>query len=363
MTSPPSLPAAFLLGLSCSLALARHAAAADPDRLVIGKDITVLPAAAAETSSGIRFEPGPRPVLGGWTDVGDTVTWHVDVAAAGAYEVSLTYACADRRGGAELEVRAGAAAVTGKVFTTGGSADFIAVPLGLLALPAGPVDLVVRATQKSEDAQTVMALGELTLEAGFTSLFDGKSLAGWQLVGGEGRGYLVEDGLLLCPADGGGNLFTTRQFADFSFRFEFRLFDGSNNGVGIRAPLEGDAAYVGMEIQILDNESERYRDVLKPWQYHGSIYGVVPAPRGKLRPTGVWNCEEIVARGSRIQVNLNGQRLIDADLDQVRDAEVLAKHPGLARAAGHIGFLGHRSRVELRNIRVKDLRANRDEQR
>ena len=92
-------------------------------------------------------------------------------------------------------------------------------------------------------------------EPGFTTLFNGKDLTGWKLVGQEGRGYIVEDGLLECPADGGGNLFTEKEYANFVFRFEFKLEEGSNNGIGIRAPYEGDAAYQGMEIQILDYDA------------------------------------------------------------------------------------------------------------
>ena len=89
-------------------------------------------------------------------------------------------------------------------------------------------------------------------EPGFVELFDGKTLDGWRLVGKHGEGYGVKDGVIFCARGGGGNLFTEKEYADFVFRFEFKLEDGSNNGVGIRAPYEGDAAYVGMEIQILE---------------------------------------------------------------------------------------------------------------
>ena len=116
-----------------------------------------------------------------------------------------------------------------------------------------------------------VALSAVAAEPGFLALLDGKSLNGWQIVGQKGSGYRVENGLLVCPADGGGNLFTTREYANFVLRFEFRLFEGSNNGIGIRAPLVGDAAYKGMEIQILDDGASRYQGKLKPAQYHGSI--------------------------------------------------------------------------------------------
>ncbi len=192
-------------------------------------------------------------------------------------------------------------------------------------------------------------------EPGFVSLFDGKTLAGWQIVGQKGSGYAVENDLLVCPADGGGNLFTTREYADFVLRFEFRLFEGSNNGIGIRAPLEGDAAYAGMEIQILDDGAPRYQGKLKPAQYHGSIYDVVPAKQGFKKPTGEWNSEEITAKGRLVTVVLNGTVIVDANLDSVRDPAVLKKHPGLARGSGHIGLLGHGTRVEFRNFRIREL--------
>ena len=192
-------------------------------------------------------------------------------------------------------------------------------------------------------------------EPGFVSLFDGKTLAGWQIAGQKGSGYHVENGLLVCPADGGGNLFTTKEYANFILRFEFRLFEGSNNGIGIRAPLQGDAAYAGMEIQILDDGAPRYQGKLKPAQYHGSIYDVVPAKQGFKKPTGEWNSEEITANGRLITVVLNGTTIVDANLDSVRDPAVLKKHPGLARSSGHIGLLGHGTRVEFRNFRIQEL--------
>src|SRR5690349_4966068 len=113
-------------------------------------------------------------------------------------------------------------------------------------------------------------------EAGFTPLFDGKTLNGWKLVGGHGPGYVVKDGKIVCPADGGGNLFTEKEYRNFAFRFEFLLTPGANNGVGIRAPYEGDAAYQGMEIQILDDGDAKYKGQIRPEQYHGSVYDAIP---------------------------------------------------------------------------------------
>jgi hypothetical protein len=192
-------------------------------------------------------------------------------------------------------------------------------------------------------------------ESGFTPLFDGKTLNGWKAVGQRGEGYVPKDGVLFCPKTGGGNLFTEKEYENFIFRFEFKLTANANNGVGIRAPLEGDAAYLGMEIQVLDDNGPEYKGKLQPWQYHGSIYNVVPAKPGALKPPGEWNTEEILADGRHIKVTVNGKVIVDANLNHVHDAKIIQKHPGMLRPRGHIGFLGHGTELEFRNIRIKEL--------
>ena len=184
---------------------------------------------------------------------------------------------------------------------------------------------------------------------GFVSLFDGKTLHGWQ---GDVKGYAVEDGTIVCKP--GGNLYTAREYANFVLRFEFKLPPGGNNGVGIRTPLRGDAAYAGMEIQILDDGHAKHKD-LQPYQFHGSIYGVVPAKRGSLKPVGQWNREEIVANGSRIKVTLNGTVIVDADLSKIKKTPDHQEHPGLHNAKGYVGWLGHGDPVAFRNVRIKTL--------
>ena len=199
------------------------------------------------------------------------------------------------------------------------------------------------------------SLGLVAQEAGFKPLFDGKTLNGWTLVKGHGPGYIVKDGIIVCPKEGGGNLYTEAEYANFILRFEFKLSAGGNNGIGIRSPLTGDAAYQGMEIQILDHDDAQYKGWLKPAQHHGSVYDVIPAKTGHLKPVGEWNSEEIAIDGRKIAIRLNGATILDANLDDVKDAEVLKTHPGLARATGHIGLLGHGSLVEFRNMRIKTL--------
>ena len=169
-------------------------------------------------------------------------------------------------------------------------------------------------------------------------------------MGGSGPGYVPQNGVLDCPADGGGNLFTEKEYSDYVFRFEFKLFPNSNNGIAIRAPLQGDAAYMGMECQVLDDSGSMYTNLL-PGQYHSSLYRIVPAKRGSLKPVGEWNAEEITAIGRHIKVVVNGHVTVDANLNEVTDPAILAEHPGMLRDRGHVGFLGHGpSEVQFRNV-------------
>ncbi|MEX0884191.1 MAG: DUF1080 domain-containing protein, partial [Cyclobacteriaceae bacterium] len=136
----------------------------------------------------------------------------------------------------------------------------------------------------------------------------------------------------------------------------FKLTPGANNGLGIRAPLTGDAAYAGMELQIIDNTAEIYSQ-LKDYQYHGSLYGVAPAKKGHQKPVGEWNYQEVIVKGDQVKVILNGTTILDVNFADARENGTLdgRDHPGLSKDKGHIGFLGHGDIVYFRNIRVKEL--------
>jgi len=191
---------------------------------------------------------------------------------------------------------------------------------------------------------------------GFKLLFNGTDMTGWI---GNKQGYVIKDGIMICdPSLGGdGNLYTEKEYGDFIFRFEFRLTPGANNGLGIRSPLTGNAAYDGMELQILDDQSPRYTGWLKDYQHHGSIYGVVPAKTGSLKPVGEWNYQQVTAKGKQIKIELNGTTIIDADIEKESTPKTIDgnNHPGLKRSSGYIGFCGHGDQVEFRNIRIKVL--------
>jgi len=197
-------------------------------------------------------------------------------------------------------------------------------------------------------AEANAALQALDSE-GFTSLFDGRSYRGWQ---GATDDYEILDGVLRCKAGRGGNLFTEEMFADFSVRLEFLLPPGGNNGLAVRYAGEGSPARRGIEIQVLDDSAEKYAE-LERWQYHGSVYGVVPSHRGYQRPVGQWNFEEVTVRGSRVKVTLNGTVILDADLAGVPSK--LDDHVGKDRRSGYFGFCGHNEAVAFRDLQIRRL--------
>ena len=191
---------------------------------------------------------------------------------------------------------------------------------------------------------------------GFVSLFNGSDLDNWI---GNKTAYVADNGVIhVLPKAGGsgGNLYTAKEYSNFIFRFEFQLTPGANNGLGIHAPLEGDAAYVGKELQILDNTASIYAK-LQPYQFHGSVYGILPAKVGFLKPVGEWNYQEVIVKGDDIKIVLNGEVILDGNLKEATKNGTPDKreHPGLNRYKGHIGFLGHGSELKFRYIRIKEL--------
>lgn len=196
-------------------------------------------------------------------------------------------------------------------------------------------------------------------EREFLSLFNGKNFDGW--IGGPDR-FSIKDGVLLSKKGSRGNMLTEGEYGDFILRFEFQLTPGANNGLGIRVPADGDGSYNGIELQILDDTAEKYRD-LKPYQYHGSAYGIAPAERGALQPVGEWNDQEVRCKARQITVILNGKKILDVDLDEVAaDGKTIdgLPHPGLNNQVGHIGFLCHDDEVAFRNIRIRDLTSRQE---
>jgi hypothetical protein len=187
---------------------------------------------------------------------------------------------------------------------------------------------------------------------GYKILFDGTSMDEWK---GNTAEYVLEEGTITMRPnqDQGGNLYTKNTYSDFTLRFEFLLSPAGNNGLGLRHDyVEPKKGYSGMELQILDNEHPSYQN-LEPGQYHGSVYKIIAAKRGFLKPAGEWNKQEVRAKGDHIQVILNGEMILDGHL---KEATARLKPGSFQQAvlnkSGHIAFLGHGSVVKFRNIRI-----------
>ena len=181
----------------------------------------------------------------------------------------------------------------------------------------------------------------------YLPVFNGETFQGWQ---GATDNYEIVDGAIRCKKGKGGNLFTEEVYRDFSVRLWFKVPPGGNNGLAMRYPGKGDPAYTGFELQVLDNTADKYAK-LKDYQYHGSAYGMAPALRGYQRSVGEWNFQEVTMIGSRVTVELNGYRILDADLKDLQSN--LNNHTGKDNPTGHFGFCGHGDAVSFRNIRVR----------
>ena len=185
-------------------------------------------------------------------------------------------------------------------------------------------------------------------------LFDGTSMSQWI---GNTNEYVLENGcIVMYPDKGNGNLYTKEEFDNFILRFEFLLTPEANSGLGLRHKMiTTQSGYDGMELQILDNEASVYEN-LKPYQYHGSLYGWIPAKRGFLKPVGEWNYQEVLADGENLKVILNGTVIVDGNLREATKGTPAKNIPNsLLYEKGHIAFLGHNSVVKFRNIRIKEL--------
>jgi hypothetical protein len=193
-------------------------------------------------------------------------------------------------------------------------------------------------------------------DAGFEPLFNGKDLSGWT---GAVEDYAVIDKAIQCRSGGEGALLTKSTFEDFIVRLEFKLSPGGNSGLAIRSrPTDVTPAFDAYEIQVLDDAAEKHSN-LKPFQHHGSLYGIHPAIPGYLRPAGQWNYQETEVNGDTFRVELNGFEILNISLSQLpKETLNRAEHPGIDRRKGHFGFCGHHDPVAYRNVRIKRLSSN-----
>lgn len=213
----------------------------------------------------------------------------------------------------------------------------------LLRLAVLPIFLALVVTPaRSDDAKP---------PDGFTALFNGKDLTGWKATG-KMNVWGAEKGAIYVDKGGGGWLLSEQEFGDFELRVEYKMSKGANSGIALRTPTEGDPAYVGMEIQLIDDEG--WPGKLADYQHTGSIYDVSPATKLNNKPVGEWNSIHIVCKGSMVKIDVNGTTVVDTNLEDHKEKKG-ARHPGISRGKGHIGFQSYNTRVEFRNVFIKPL--------
>lgn len=194
----------------------------------------------------------------------------------------------------------------------------------------------------------------VSAEEGFTPIFNGKDLAGWQGIGGPAINWQVKDEVLSCTGKKGSQWIATKEeFGDFDLRLEFNIPKNGNSGVFIRAPKDGAPWVQGLEIQVLDDHGDKWKS-LKPFQYTGSIYAVQAPSERVTKKAGEWQSMRIRCKEADCQVWVNGKQIIKANL--AAHAKKVPRVTGLKRAKGFIGLQNHASPVHYRNLRIKRLK-------
>jgi hypothetical protein len=221
----------------------------------------------------------------------------------------------------------------------------------MIALAAVSV-LVVAGWQAP--AQDKPAKGD---EGGFRAMFDLPKF--WIYNGQTARWAFTGDGVIVSEGEGGGWLMHPKKFGDLEFRLEYKMTKGGNSGITLRCPrkppkgltgLKAEPAYVAYEIQLVDDDNSP--DGKKDTTCTGSIFGIVPAlKRNVNKPIGEWNALRVVAKGTRVIVTLNGERVQDVDLKKYADK---VKNPHFLDTKGYVGLQSWKGRVEFRNLRIKE---------
>ncbi len=189
----------------------------------------------------------------------------------------------------------------------------------------------------------------------FVELFSGKDFEGWQnAAGGQpGAGWVIEDGAMVRKKPA-GDIWTKQRFGNFVLELEYKT--KGNSGVFIRTDNPRDNVQTGIEIQI-------ERPTKNPSKHSvGAIYDCLAPTKDPSKPDE-WNRLVITAIDNRITVELNGEKIIDMDLDKWDQP---GKNPDGTnnkfrnalknfKREGHIGFQDHGAEVAYRNVRIKQL--------
>jgi hypothetical protein len=198
--------------------------------------------------------------------------------------------------------------------------------------------------------------GAAEKQSEWRELFNGKDLSGWRL--NPTNYWIVKDGQIAWK-ESAIDLWTEEQFGDFVLELEFKCSAGCNSGVFIRTGDIKDNVQSGIEVQIWDSVGRTTMEK----HYCAAIYDALGPSKNAEKKIGEWNAMKITARGPTIQVELNGEKVIDMDLDRWNEA---GKNPdGTPNKfkkplkdfprKGFIGLQDHHKAVWFRNIRIKAL--------
>ncbi len=194
--------------------------------------------------------------------------------------------------------------------------------------------------------------------AGWRLLFDGKTLDGWKATGNP-DGWKAENGEIFNTVNGGGYLATTETYGDFTLALDVKYEKGANSGIFFRWSDLGDPVQTGIELQILDSYGKARLDK----HDFGAVYDCLAPSKNACKPAGEWNTVVLTSRKNRIWMDVNGKRVIYANLDRwTTPHQNPDGTPNKFRTAykdmpreGYIGFQDHGHKVWFRNIRIKPL--------
>ena len=166
---------------------------------------------------------------------------------------------------------------------------------------------------------------------GWTALFDGRTLNGWNIVGN--ANWEVVDGTIQASS-GSGFLVTPMSYGDFQITLEFWVDDDANSGVFFRcSDLKTINAMTAYEAQIFDKRPDP--------EFRTGALVFISKPAAMINTGGKWNTYDITAQGARLMVTLNGTRTVD-----LQDAKHARGPIALQRTAGIVRF---------RNVRIRTL--------
>jgi len=211
-------------------------------------------------------------------------------------------------------------------------------------------------------ADTNNALTDKERSEGWQLLFNGSDMSAWRNFNSETIHELwtVVDGTMTLTGKGGGDLVSKEMYGDFELKMDWKICENGNSGIFVRASEDGKKVYSkAIEMQILDDL--RHKDNQKPNHRAGSVYDMIAAPAGLVKPAEEWNSVRIVAKGTIIEFYLNGGLTGKVDIGS-KDWEELLNNSKFktwegfgANPKGHIGLQDHGDKVSFRNIKIRHL--------